>query len=293
MDHPLSPEALRAFLTPIAHFRAVKGSYELSDIRQVSYQKSLTDEEWKMCVAIYNEYLAEEIKRNQDQQDKHRLLQAHLAPKIERLKEIVLSIPEIEDVFLVNSYVSGALKPTSDIDLLVITQPKVLWWARLKLTAKLEVAGMRRKPGCVEEQFCLSFLVTRDHLDMSKIALKDDIHLAYWSTQIQSLLHRSEAAWWQQNTWLNKIFPSFDTTHQSLQTVQSHPVSMASRIGNALVKIPLKIRHHYRSKHLGPDSSIVISDTMLKFHNEDRRTLYREKTLSEVQMLESIIMNAK
>lgn len=288
-----SPEILRAFLMPIAFFRAINGSYDLQSLRKLSYHRHLTDKEWENCLHFYQANLQQEIARNLSQKENHTTIKTHLKDKIARLKTIAKKIPEISDVFLVNSYALGALKPTSDIDLLVVTHPKALWWARLQLTVQLELAGIRRKPGHIEEQICLSFFSAENHLDMSKISLENDIYLAYWSTQIQPLLHKSEHAWWQQNQWLRAFFPAFDKTASSSRNAHLPKISPLAHFANALVRIPMKIRAQHRAQQLGAKSSIIISDSMLKFHNEDRRELYREQTLQELATLESLVITEK
>lgn len=293
MDVSPSPDILRAFLMPIAFFRAINGSYDIHSLRKLSYHRHLTDKEWKNCLHFYHANLQQEIDRNQKQKDKHTMIKAHLKDKIARLKAIAKKIPEISDVFLVNSYALGALRPTSDIDLLVITHPKALWWARLRLTVQLELAGIRRKPGNIEEQICLSFFAAENHLDMSKISIENDIYLAYWSTQIKPLLHKSENTWWQQNQWLRALFPAFDKIDSSGRDARVSKFSPFAHLANALVRLPMKIRAQHRAQQLGAKSSIIISDSMFKFHNEDRRELYREQTLQELATLESLMLSEK
>lgn len=280
-------EAKTAFLTALASFRAVNGSYEVTAIRHLAYKNRLSENEWQMCIKLYNSKLLPEKERNEKQRAQHLQIAQHLQEKVEIAKKVAQSIPEIVDIFLVNSFTFGALKPTSDIDLLVVVQPGTIYWTRLKLTAALEKLGIRRKPGHIEEQICLSFFITTEHLNMASIAYKNDIHFAYWSMLAQSLLGTLEYTWWQENEWLHSLFPNYH-----YKTHYQNPVSTApkqlSKLANQLVKIPMKLRHHLNKKKLGPESSIIISDNILKFHNIDRRKFYREKTLQELQILEKM-----
>ncbi len=284
----LSKQTLRAFIIPIAFYRAINGSYNLTDIRKLAFGKKLTDQEWQTAITFYQERLGNEQKRNAEQQIKHQDIHKLLEPTISKLRTIVQNIPEIEDVLLVNSYSLGALKPSSDIDVLVICSPRLLWWARLKLTAALEKAGIRRKTGHIEEQICLSFFVTSDALNMEAITLSDDIYFYFWLANSIPLFGEHKTHWIIENAWLKKYLPN---TFNQTTVLSSDPrlhISSLSYALNQLVRIPMKNRSTKKTQSLGPESSIVISDTMLKFHNNDRRIHYREKTLAELADLEKL-----
>lgn len=284
----LSKTALRAFLTPIAFYRAVKGSYSLDQIRALTYGAPLSDKEWQVALSLYKKYLGEEQHRNSEQTKEHQALKSKLDTNIKQLKQIVQKIPEIKDILLVNSYSLGALKPTSDIDLVVICEPKLLWLARLKLTVALEKAGLRRKPGHIEEQICLSFFVTADNINLQTIALHEDLYLHYWLANVIPLFGKHRTDWQKQNQWVKKFMPSLPSTGD--RSLKHKHFSFASYMANQLVRIPMMARSRTKAKALGPESSIIISDTMLKFHNEDRRGLYKDKTLVELTALEKLIL---
>ncbi len=284
----LSKTALRAFLTPIAFYRAINGSYSLDQIRPLTYGEQLSDQEWQVALSLYKKYLVEEQQRNLEQIKKHQAFKSKLDSNIKQLKQIVQKIPEIKDILLVNSYSLGALKSTSDIDLVVICEPKLLWWARLKLTAALEKAGLRRKPGHIEEQICLSFFVTADNINMQPIALHEDLYLHYWLANGIPLFGKHRTDWQQQNQWIKQQLPAF-TTKGSLSS-KNKQFSFISHLANQLVRVPMLARSRIKAKALGPESSIIINDNMLKFHNEDRRTIYKDKTLVELTVLEQLIL---
>ncbi len=285
----LSKTKLRAFLTPIAFYRAIKGSYSLNQIRALTCSEILNDTEWQEAIKIYEKHLGEEQKRNAEQTKKHRELKENLERNIKQLKLIVQAIPEIKDILLVNSYSLGALKPTSDIDLVVICEPKLLWWARLKLTAALEKAGLRRKPGNIEEQICLSFFVTADNINMQEIALPEDLYLHYWLANVIPLFGKHHTDWLRQNQWVKKMLPALTT--KGSHVLKNKQFSFVPYLANQLVRIPMLARSRTKAKALGPESSIIISDTMLKFHNEDRRTLYRDTTMAELDSLEKLLIS--
>lgn len=278
---------LRAFLTPIAFYRAIEGSYTLEHIHQLTYHQSLSDQEWREAINLYQKHLSVEYLRNLKKQEEHLQLQTNLQSPLKKLKAIVQAIPEIRDVLLVNSYSLGALKPSSDIDIVVICEPQTLWWARLKLTIALERAGIRRKPGHIEEQICLSFFITSNSLNIAHLAYPNDLYLYFWLANVIPLFGKHQSAWRIENQWLRKYLPALNI-HAPKHNRHS-PIPPSSYLLNQLVRFPLLLRSQSKAKKLGPDSSIVISDNMLKFHNHDRRQFYREKTLVELAKLEQLI----
>jgi len=287
----IQPSSLEAFLTAIASFRAVNGSYDLQDLYDLSFKKALHDEEWQRCLAIYETYFQAEFKRNQAQKKQHNEIKQRFQKQLTELKKLIPQIPEILDVWIVNSYTLGALKPTSDIDLLVITHPEAIWLARVKLTIALEKLGLRRKPGHVEEQFCLSFFITSDHLNLAPIARENDIHFMYWAVKAEPLFPERHMPLLEQNQWLREAFPSKYASINFVSPPALPALPPLSKILNQALKLPLQLKHKLNNKHLGPESSVVINDHMLKFHNIDRRKLYKEKILAEVDLLKSLISN--
>lgn len=282
----LAKNKLRAFLTPIAFYRAIKGSYALTDLKALIYQASFSHTDWAEAQRIYKKYLHEEHQRNQEQRKVHQKLQKHLEPSIRTLKKIVKNIPEITDILLVNSFSLGALKPTSDIDIVVICKPQLIWWARLKLTIALERAHLRRKPGSVEEQICLSFFVTNDHLSMESIAIADDLYLHFWLANALPLFGRHHSNWLKANQWLSTFLPNLPSAAKPKEDTKV--VSPLAYLANKIVRIPMYKRSKAKANQLGPESSIIVNDQMLKFHNQDRRQLYRDKTLVELAVLEQM-----
>ncbi len=283
---PLSKNKLRAFLTPVAFYRAIKGSYSLESIKTLIHGEKLTENEWDEACRFYKKHLGEEHQRNQVQAKEHKRLVKQLEPSLQILKKIIRKIPEITDVLLVNSFSLGALKPTSDIDIIVICEPRLIWWARLKLTIALERAHLRRKPGNIEEHICLSFFVTTNALSMESLAIDNDIYLRYWSANALPLFGRHRSNWLKENQWLQAFLPHLHLQAQPKKLTKR--ISLLSYLANSLVRIPMYQRSKTKAAKLGIESSIVVSDQILKFHNQDRRQLYRDKTLVELAALEQL-----
>jgi hypothetical protein len=78
----------------------------------------------------------------------------------------------------------------SDIDLLIVTQPSMIWFVRFFATIILWISGVWRHGEDVAGNFCLSFFVTTDALDFSQISIEDDIYLYYWIYYLKPIFDR-------------------------------------------------------------------------------------------------------
>jgi hypothetical protein len=101
-------------------------------------------------------------------------------------------IPGIEMIAVVNSLSMYATHEDSDIDLFIITQPGMLWFVRLCVTLTLWRHGVWRHGVDIAGNFCLSFYVTTDAIDMNKIAIDDDIYLYNWIYHLKPILSRDD-----------------------------------------------------------------------------------------------------
>ena len=89
-------------------------------------------------------------------------------------------IPGIEMIAIVNSLSMYATHAGSDIDLFIVVKPGMIWLVRFLVTLILWKHGVWRRHDDVAGNFCLSFFITTEVMDLSKIAIDNDIYLSYW-----------------------------------------------------------------------------------------------------------------
>jgi hypothetical protein len=112
----------------------------------------------------------------------------------DRAKEYIAkicNIPWIEMVAVCNSLSMYTTHKDSDIDLFIVTKPSMLWFVRFFVTLRFWRLGIWRKWEDIAGNFCLSFFVTSDALDLSKIAIANDIYLYYWIYYLKPILNRN------------------------------------------------------------------------------------------------------
>lgn len=89
-------------------------------------------------------------------------------------------IPGIEMIAIVNSLSMYATHPDSDIDLFIITQPGIIWFVRFFATLTLSMHWVWRRDADIAGNLCLSFFITTEAMDLSQVAIENDIYLYYW-----------------------------------------------------------------------------------------------------------------
>lgn len=205
-------------------------------------------------------------------------------------------VPFIRMVAVCNSLALKTTDDHSDIDLFIIVKKNRIWLTRLLITMVIHISGMRRYNNKIQDRFCLSFFITEESMDLGAIPLhKDDIYFWYWMATIVPIMDIGDTY---------KLF--WDANIQTLRTVlpQSKKAEMAgiqtasfvaqwsewlfgSFIGDRIeryISFFLKRRALKKKKLLqSSDSGIIISDTVLKFHNVDARDEIYEKWKKRVK----------
>lgn len=228
-----------------------------------------------------------------------------------RAARLARYIPFLRAFFVCNQLPVGT-KDESDIDVFIITTPGRLWLVRfltsvlftlfgLRRSGFMNFLGFKRKAGN-KDNLCLSFYVSTDSLDLRAIAVGEkDIYLAYWLTQLiplydpENLYQKVQSA----NGWAELFLPNAflgTSLRVDLAVKQSVFSWLSQKIGEVVGKgkrgemienfLAGKQKQRLQKKGVIQDSQnigVVISPTMLKFHEHDRRQYYFELWQARVQ----------
>lgn len=193
-----------------------------------------------------------------------------------------------------NSLALSNARETSDIDFFIITQKNRIWSTRFLLTLMAHFTRMRRHHEKIQDRICLSFYISEDALSLKKILLKNDIYFFYWFANLYPLYGRGDAfeKFWMENSWLCGCFPNIFSRAPSLRrrvksqtfkniAIRSGEILSNSFFGEIIEKILKKfqmekILKNKKSAFYFHDTRVIVSDSMLKFHENDRREMYRE-----------------
>ncbi len=222
-----------------------------------------------------------------------------------RAAKLIRSIPFLKAVFVCNTAGSAQAKDDSDIDFFIVTEKNRIWITRLLVTFVLELFRLRRAGKRVKNKICLSFYVTVYSLDLANLRVADDdIHFAYWLNQMLPVFDPEDyyLKFLHVNQWTKTYLPNIDAKQVS-SYVSKIPESRFGKIWkkawekmwegsygdliNAQAKKIQLAKMKFSGKPIdrGEDKGVVISDSVLKFHEKDTRIAYREAWQKKVEGL--------
>jgi hypothetical protein len=220
-----------------------------------------------------------------------REIENKLWDKARKYIKILEIVPFVRMVSVCNNLAFGLADEKSDIDLFIITKSKRLFLVRTFVTLVFNFLGVRRHGNKIHQRFCLSFFVDDSVLDLSKVAIDNDIYLAYWiKSQVPFINDGVSMQLLKDNEWAKKHFEDendfYIRSNEILPIYKKHnfwkrffEFIFSGFLGNITEKLLKKWqikRASNKAKLVHENSGIVISDHMLKFHNVDRREYFKD-----------------
>ncbi len=208
--------------------------------------------------------------------------------EIKRLKTTFQSIPFVEQIFLCNSISFNALDKNSDIDLFIITEPGRIRTVKFRSMLLFTLKWAKRFWKKIRKKICLSFFITSDSQNLYPISLSSlDIYLAYRIAHLVLIYQpdgKENNSFFESNKWVKGILPNY----QEKQTISLwiEPFKWNTKFKNIMeslwnwllwnifewiVKhIQKAIIRIKRIRNPTWNKDVIISDTMLKFHQDIR-----------------------
>lgn len=203
-------------------------------------------------------------------------------------------VPFIKMIAVVNTLAIDNVRSESDIDLLIVTAPQHIWISRMIVTGIVSLLGYRRHGTKIAGRVCLSFYVTTDALDFSKLQSSEpDTHFAFWTSQAVPLLDDGTyEKFMTANNWVTALLPNawkwewktkLLVPNAGLRSIkQFYQVFFSSPVGQWFESWA----RSYQVKRMAKDieskaklgtTEVIISEDILKFHEMDRRGEYNER----------------
>lgn len=195
--------------------------------------------------------------------------------KVARFTPLFAKIPGILCVCVCNSLAMNAVHKNSDIDLFIITKKNRLWTVRILITLLLFIKGERKTAKHHAWKFCLSFFITENAFDFENISIKNDIYLSYWMEHLTPIINRrgSYEAFLYEN-WL-KTEKKF-SLNDAIKIQSPKIYTLFWDIFETWVKSIFLPRTKKSFQKLWKPFWVIITDDMLKFHDQDRRKEIRD-----------------
>lgn len=208
--------------------------------------------------------------------------------EIKRLKSTFQSIPFVEQIFLCNSISFNALEENSDIDLFIIAEPWKIRTVKFRSMILFTLKWAKRLWKKSRKKICLSFFITSDSQNLYPISLPSlDIYLAYRIAHLVLIYQPDEEinnSFFESNKRVKWILPNY----QEKQTISLwiKPFSWNTKFKNIMetlwdwflwnifewiVKhVQKAIIRLKRMRNPVWNKDVIVSDTMLKFHQDIR-----------------------
>ncbi len=196
------------------------------------------------------------------------------------------AVGHIRMAAVVNSLAFGTVKPTSDIDFLIITEPGKVAYVRTALKLLSQLYGIKVRGNDRAQKFCFSFIVDSEHEMMETFAHEYDPHLAYITAFTRPVYGFEYYKKWLQNQqpWLKHYFKRNIAAFSSEHDVHKNSVP---RLHRSLVKMVTPLvqpfeEHRLRKyiEQLSQKEAILLSSGVSKLHEHDSRLFYAH-SLSE------------
>lgn len=217
--------------------------------------------------------------------------------KVRRALRVLSSVPSVQSIMLCNNIGILNSSSESDIDLLLIVKDGQLWITRFLLLILTELLGVRIHGEEAKDKLCLSFYLSDAQLSLSTMAIPNgDIYLGYWLQTLLPVYDRGQCL-----SFMNTNFTlSQQKTARCLNIYSRYrvqPINFLRPVFGCILMVLKnfksalqsyqwnKMSPQKRSLATGQGTEVVLTEQMLKFHDNDRRWLYKQSWQSLVDSL--------
>lgn len=218
------------------------------------------------------------IEKNKNQRE----ISTKYLKKSFKYLSILRFFPYVRGIAVCNTTSFLAADEKSDIDLFIITEKNHIWTARIFITIYLQLLGVRRHGNKIASRFCLSFFADTDNLDLSKIKFVFDPFLAFWSASLVPIFGEQILQKFTNinQKWLQKEV-GIKVNYLNQKITKNGGNFLLEFIFNSwfekLMRRIFLTRAKNKAAKLKNKQGTIITNGMLKFHDNDRRGEFAEK----------------
>lgn len=213
-----------------------------------------------------------------------------------RSSDILSFVPFVEMIAICNDAAYFNAPAESDIDFFIVAKPKRIWTVRFLCVAALSIFNLWRHGKKIKNRICLSFFVTDDNLNIESFSYENDILLKYWTPSHFPLFSKNDSyqKFLVNNPWIKKDFPNYfeNIPSPKIKIKQKKFQAILEKIlhkrsGNAFEKFLkfLQLKIMRKTAPWQKEKDVMISDQILKFHENDRRKYFKNIFESKTKLL--------
>ena len=203
-----------------------------------------------------------------------------------RISHLFKFIPWIKMIAIGNIIGDHNMKNNGDIDFFIISEKNKIWLTRFFCTLIAKILNKRPQKNKTKDTICLSFYITENNLNLKNLMLnKNDLYFVYWLACLTPIYDTDN--YYQKlittNFWLKDYLPNWQIKQAGPRRTITKKYFKFWKIWNFLFnllfnnfekiskKFQLKIMPVKLKTKMNQDKSVIINDTILKLHVNDRR----------------------
>jgi hypothetical protein len=271
--------------------------------------KSLENEKIKNVVSQKNGfYFLKEKKWLYQERIERQKIAAQRWKKVKKVLKFIQIIPFVQMVAVCNSLAIDNSKRDADIDFFIITRKKRIWLTRLMVTFVVWLIGEWRHKNRISGKICLSFYITEEFLNLNSLAIRPyDIYLANWVHQLRPVFcqEKTYKEFIFENQWVkdyllnfgrigNFYHPGFKQNKALISIRNVLEKILGGWMGDLKEAILRFFQKRKISRKMVPHNiptAVVVSDKILKFHENDKREYFQKEFLKRLENILAIDKN--
>lgn len=222
-----------------------------------------------------------------------------------RMVAFLAHIPFVRMICICNTLGLNASREEADIDFFIVARSGYLWFVRLLCTGSAALLNMRPTKKRICDTLCLSFYASDTALDFSSLQLAEwnpDLYLAYWTIWCVPIYDEDKTydAFLSANAWVRNSIPhaipygpiprrrvSLSRAERVLKKLCEHMIRASGGIVEKGARaLQRSIMPSLLRDKMNVGTSVVVNDSVLKFHVDDRRGEIKQRFLKYVETAE-------
>ncbi|MDP2934188.1 MAG: hypothetical protein Q8N59_00235 [bacterium] len=220
--------------------------------------------------------------------------------KVKKVLRFLQIVPFVQMVAVCNSLAIDNSKKDADIDFFIIARKGRIWFVRFFVTFLVWVIGQWRHKKSISGKICLSFYITDEFLNLRSLAIRPyDIYLASWVHQLRPIYCQEKIyeEFISENQWVKDYLLNFGKIGNSyhLKFKQNKTLVLIRKVSEKILggwvgDLKEKIFRFFQKNKISRKmvahdipTAVVVSDKVLKFHENDKREYFQEEFLKRLQ----------
>lgn len=206
----------------------------------------------------------------------------------------ILRSDAVRFVALVNTTALASARDEGDLDFFIIVKHGSIWSTRLLSGFPYRIAGKLSGKNAVPDAVCLSYFISDQSLDISSHLLTpDDPYFRYWFCSMLPLYDDGiSEELWKQNASIHQKHP-FAPRWEIAPDLKVDPPLLRFHVLPAIESLARKFQMGWFpsliTDRMNQDTSVMVKDSVLKFHLEDGRAEYRQQYINTLKSVGDLI----